>query len=119
MAEDKTTEELIKLSLRYDPETGELYWLERPEESFQAGKKKLLILNYIAGGFGLTLTSGHTAMCVELDWNPTTLAQAAGRFRRIGQKKTVNIYYFPTIKSIDEHVINVVRSKMSAFNKVM
>jgi hypothetical protein len=39
MATNKTIEELIKLSLRYEPETGELYWRERPVESFQAGRK--------------------------------------------------------------------------------
>jgi SNF2 family DNA or RNA helicase len=88
-------------------------------KAFQEKRKQLLIINYVAGGFGLTLTSGNTVVAAELDWNPTTLAQAAGRFRRIGQKNTVNFYYFPTIKSIDERVISVVRSKASSFNKVM
>lgn len=88
-------------------------------KEFQAYKRKLLIVNYVAGGYGLTLTAGNTIVAAELDWNPTTLAQAAGRLRRIGQKKTVNFYYFPTIKSIDERVINVIRSKADAFNKVM
>jgi len=88
-------------------------------KDFQAKKKQLLIVNYVAGGFGLTLTAGNTAVAAELDWNPTTLSQAAGRFRRIGQKKIVNFYYFPTIKSIDERVIGVIRSKAAAFNKVM
>jgi len=68
---------------KYDPGmiTGNtpLKLRDKHVKSFQAGTKKLLILNYIAGGFGLTLTRGHIAMCVELDWNPTTLAQAAGR----------------------------------------
>jgi SNF2 family DNA or RNA helicase len=88
-------------------------------KEFQSGHRKLLIINYIAGGFGLTLTAGNTAVAAELDWNPTTLAQAAGRFRRIGQKKIVNFYYFETIKSIDRRVIQVVQSKASTFNKVM
>lgn len=88
-------------------------------QEFQTGVRQLLIINYVAGGFGITLTAGNTAVAAELTWTPAQLAQAAGRFRRIGQRHTVNFYYFPTIKSIDERVISVVRSKVSAFNKVM
>jgi SWI/SNF-related matrix-associated actin-dependent regulator 1 of chromatin subfamily A len=89
------------------------------QSDFQSGEARLLVVNFKAGGYGLTFTRGHIGVCAELDWNPGTLAQAAGRFRRYGQKKKVQMYYFPSIKSIDEQVINVVKSKASAFNKVM
>ncbi len=92
---------------------------DKYRKEFQELRRQLLIVNYVAGGYGLTLTAGNTVVLAELDWNPTTLAQAAGRFRRIGQKKIVNIYYFPTISSIDDKVISVVRSKAVSFNKVM
>jgi len=39
MAEDKTIEELIRISLRYDPETGELFWNKRYEDTFSATKR--------------------------------------------------------------------------------
>ena len=40
MAADETTKELIRTSLRYDPETGELFWRYRHEDTFSATTKR-------------------------------------------------------------------------------
>ena len=40
MAADKATEELIRTSLKYDPETGELFWRRRHEDTFLSTDKR-------------------------------------------------------------------------------
>lgn len=107
----------------FDPAviTGETPAKAREEEveRFQRGDTLLFIGNYIAAGVGITLTASSTVVCAELDWSPATVAQGIDRLHRIGQRDTVNVYYFVVEKSIDESISNTVMSRARTFKEVL
>lgn len=78
---------------------------------FQLGKIKVLVCNIIAASVGITLTKAKTLLFAELDWTPANMAQAIDRVHRIGQNSNVDIFYVVGKDSIDEVIMNVLRSK--------
>lgn len=88
-------------------------------ERFQSGSTMLFIGNMLAAGVGITLTRSSTAVLAELDWSPAVVAQSIDRLHRIGQKSTVNVYYFVVENSIDEALTNTVMSRARTFKQVL
>lgn len=66
-----------------------------------------------AGGVGLDglQLASHVVMHTELPWNPARLDQRTGRVYRIGQTKPVDVLYFYTPNSIEEHILQVLQGK--------
>lgn len=64
-------------------------------DRFQAqhGSFDVMILSPRAGGVGLTLTSANHVIHLSRWWNPAVEDQCTDRVYRIGQDKTVHIYY--------------------------
>lgn len=64
-------------------------------DQFQAqnGLFDAMILSPRAGGVGLTLTSANHVIHLSRWWNPAVEDQCTDRVYRIGQDKTVHIYY--------------------------
>jgi len=62
---------------------------------FQAGGRHfdVMILSPRAGGVGLTLTAANHVIHLSRWWNPAVEDQCSDRVYRIGQERTVNIYY--------------------------
>lgn len=79
----------------------------------------LFIGNIQAAGVGITLTRSSTCVLGELDWSPASIAQAVDRLHRIGQRGTVNVYYFIVEKSIDEAITNTVMSRAKMFKSIL
>jgi SWI/SNF-related matrix-associated actin-dependent regulator 1 of chromatin subfamily A len=86
---------------------------------FQEGKSNLFIGNFVAAGTGITLTRSSTVVLAELDWSPSILSQAIDRCHRIGQKDSVNVYWFVVKNSLDETISNVVMNRTRIFRSVL
>lgn len=78
---------------------------------FQAGEIQILLVNIIAGGVGLTLTRGNTALFVEIDWVPANNFQAIKRLHRITQTTLVNIYTLIASNSLDTYIVKMIKNK--------
>ena len=61
---------------------------------FQKGKGfDVMLLSPKAGGVGLTLTAANHVIHLSRWWNPAVEDQCSDRVYRIGQDKTVHVYY--------------------------
>jgi SWI/SNF-related matrix-associated actin-dependent regulator 1 of chromatin subfamily A len=72
---------------------------------------RLIVLNVIAGGEGITLTASSDLLFIEYYWNPGKMDQASDRVHRIGQFNTVNIYNMYGKFTIDEDIISLIENK--------
>lgn len=80
---------------------------------------KAAVLSIRAGGIGLTLTAASTVIFAELSWTPGDLIQAEDRAHRIGQVKSVNIYYVLANETVDDIIWDVVQSKLENLGQVL
>lgn len=55
----------------------------------------------------------------EYEWTPAKMLQAEGRTHRIGQKNTVNSYWFALTDSIDELFIHKIIEKLKLEHEIM
>ncbi|MCA1064584.1 DEAD/DEAH box helicase (plasmid) [Rossellomorea sp. AcN35-11] len=88
-------------------------------EEFQAGKKKILVGNYIAAGVGLTLTKSHFMIKVDFDWLPANHLQAEDRIHRITASEECHIYYLYTEAAIEKIVVNSLQKKLDNISIVV
>jgi SNF2 family DNA or RNA helicase/HJR/Mrr/RecB family endonuclease len=88
---------------------------------FQASERgfDVMILSPRAGGVGLTLTAANHVIHLSRWWNPAVEDQCTDRVYRIGQCRTVHVYYllalhpdFPD-KSFDERIHALLERKRS------
>jgi SNF2 family DNA or RNA helicase len=65
----------------------------------------VIIMSQLAAGVGLNVTAANHVIHYSRHWNPAKEAQATDRAHRIGQRKTVYVYYpmavLPDIKTFD------------------
>lgn len=78
-------------------------------KTFQNGTtNRLMILNYIAGGLGYTLTKASRVISVEFSWVPEAENdQAFDRIYRIGQDKPVHHQYLVYKNSLDKTMMDM------------
>lgn len=88
-------------------------------DGLQSGRSNLFIGQVKAAGIGVTLTAARYCVFAELDYSPAVVSQAIDRLHRIGQKSTVNIYWFSVIGSGDEKIEEILFNKSSDFKKVL
>lgn len=62
-------------------------------DMFQNGDAKVIVLNIVAGGVGITLTASHNMIMNDMPWTTGELEQAEGRIWRSGQTEISMIYY--------------------------
>jgi SNF2 family DNA or RNA helicase len=85
--------------------------------AFQDGALAGLGLTIGAGGVGLTLTRGSTALFVDLDVTPALNAQAEDRLVRIGQEaSSVLVMRMVSSHPVDRRVHEILVQKMKLFN---
>jgi len=90
------------------------------DEEIQEAKKKfqndpntkIIIITYGKGGEGHTLTAASNVLLMELGWTYKDQGQIEDRAHRIGQKFAVDCYYFLGEGTIDEHIYNIINSRM-------
>ena len=88
-------------------------------DEFQRGEADVFILNIKAGGVGLNLDQAGTVIFADMEWSPEIHNQAADRAHRIGQTKTVNIYYFIAKDTIEEDIMEILNSKKGVLDQVI
>ena len=80
---------------------------------------KVFVGQIKAAGVGLTLTAAEIVIMNSLDWVPGTHEQAEDRAYRIGQNKTVNIYYMLIDDTIDTLVWDILNEKKKIIGTIM
>lgn len=77
-----------------------------------------IICSISAASTGLTLTASSKLCFVELPWTSEKTDQCEDRTHRIGQKNSVNIYYFLGNNTIDEKMYEIIQSKRAIMQSV-
>lgn len=89
-------------------------------DEFQRNPRAQVFLGNIqAAGVGITLTSAHHVVFVELDWTPGNMSQAEDRVVRIGQKNNVLIQLLVFEGSLDARIAKILAWKQSIINKAI
>ncbi|XP_018790706.1 PREDICTED: SWI/SNF-related matrix-associated actin-dependent regulator of chromatin subfamily A-like protein 1 [Bactrocera latifrons] len=87
-------------------------------EKFQTKSScQVAVLSLRACNAGITLTAAEMIIFAELDWNPSTLAQAESRAHRIGQNKAIICRYLMAPKTADDAIWNMLKNKQDVLNR--
>lgn len=104
---------------RWKTITGDTTEKKRHEyvRAYQEGALAGLGLTIGAGGVGITLTRGSTALFVDLDLTPALNSQAEDRLVRIGQEaSSVLIMRMVSSHPVDRRVHDILEAKIKLFN---
>lgn len=88
--------------------------VEAAKARFQAGEKKVIVLNIEAGGVGHTLTAAKHVVFAEYAWTPGDMKQAEDRADRIGQTQLVLSHWLIAGNgkaTIDERLVEILNAK--------
>ena len=89
-------------------------------DSFQEDENCVVFIGQIkAAGVGITLNAAEIVIMNSLDWVPGNHEQAEDRAYRIGQNKTVNIYYMLIDDTIDTLVWDILNEKKKIIGTIM
>lgn len=82
-------------------------------DRFQGGETKLILCTIAAGGTGITLTAGSTAVFLQRSWSMIDNTQAEGRVHRIGSQihKSIQIVDYVTAGTSEELIFKAVEEK--------
>ncbi len=78
----------------------------------------VFLLSLKAGGVGLNLTGADVVLHFDPWWNPAVENQASDRAHRIGQLKTVTVYKFITVATVEEKVLQLQNEKRKILENV-
>lgn len=78
---------------------------------------RVAVLSLKACNAGITLTATQLVIFAELDWNPSTLAQAESRAHRIGQTGVVRCRYLLAQGTADDVIWGMLQKKQQTLNK--
>lgn len=119
----ETLQTFVKEMSTYQPSIiyGEVKESKRYDEikRFQEGKTNLFISQIHAGGIGINLQRAEHVVLAEMEYSPAVIGQAVDRAHRIGQTKTVNIYYPVVEDTIEIEAEKIVMMKAKMFRKVL
>lgn len=90
-------------------------------EKFNNSPRCLMVASTLSSGEGLNLQTGSDCLIHERQWNPANEQQVEGRFKRIGQTRTVNAVYahLEGITTIDPQLDAIVEGKRARFHAAM
>ncbi len=106
LAADLTTREIPFVELR-----GSTRDRKTPVARFQAGEVPVFLISLRAGGVGLNLTAADTVIHYDPWWNPAVERQATDRAHRIGQHRSVFVYKFVAVGTVEERIIEMQERK--------
>jgi SNF2 family DNA or RNA helicase len=78
-----------------------------------------LILSLRAAGVGLDLQDASYVFHFDRWWNPAVEDQATGRSHRIGQNLPVHVYTYTMENTVEERIVEVLRSKRLLFDEIV
>jgi SWI/SNF-related matrix-associated actin-dependent regulator 1 of chromatin subfamily A len=88
-------------------------------DRFNNSEEGIILISVRAGGEGINLQSAKVGIFVEMDWTPAMLLQAEDRLHRIGQNKTVDIYYIIAENTVEEHIFKIVQEKAELTKEIL
>ena len=77
------------------------------------------ILSTRSGGLGINLVGADTVIFYDTDWNPAMDAQAQDRAHRIGQTNKVTYIDIVCKDTVDEKIVQALRSKLNLAQTVL
>ena len=108
---------LLQSDIDYAMLTGETQNREEVIRRFQENPDVgCFLISLKAGGVGLNLTAADYVFILDPWWNPASELQAINRAHRIGQDKTVMVYRFISVETIEEKIQNLQSEKMKLAN---
>lgn len=114
---------LDKLKIAHGLITGDQDAKEREMHmmNFQAGKIQFILCTIAAGGTGITLTKGSTAVFLQRSWSMIENLQAEARVHRIGSEiyDFIRIVDYVTKDTSQEIVIKAVAEKSDQLEKIL
>lgn len=117
------SEKLTKLKIAHGLITGAQNADERQHwmDEFQAGRVKYMLCTIAAGGTGITLTRGSTAVFLQRSWSMIDNTQAEARVHRIGseQHETIRILDYVTAGTVEEAVHVAVEQKSNRLEEIL
>ena len=90
-------------------------------KNFQEGHTQFILCTIQAGGTGITLTQGSTAVFLQRSWSMIDNMQAEARVHRIGSEKyeSIRIVDYVTRGTCQEVVIKAVAEKSDQLQKIL
>lgn len=90
-------------------------------ENFQSGRTKFILCTIAAGGTGITLTKGSTAVFLQRSWSMIENLQAEARVHRIGSEiyDFIRIIDYVTKDSSEEIVFKAVAEKSNQLEIIL
>ena len=88
--------------------------VEAAKATFQAGNKRVIVLNHVSGGVGHTLTAANHVVFGEFEWTPGDMQQCEKRADRIGQTRIVTSHWCIAgngAPTVDEKFVNIINAK--------
>jgi SWI/SNF-related matrix-associated actin-dependent regulator 1 of chromatin subfamily A len=114
---------LDKLKIKHGLITGDQDAKEREMHmmNFQAGKTQFILCTIAAGGTGITLTKGSTAVFLQRSWSMIENLQAEARVHRIGSEvyDFIRIIDYVTKGTSQEIVLKAVAEKSDQLEKIL
>lgn len=87
------------------------------DEFTQAPAGKVLVSQVEAGGVGLNIQTASVVVFCEPQFKPSIENQAIARAYRMGQSRSVMVHRLLMAKSVDERIIELLKSKSELFEK--
>jgi SWI/SNF-related matrix-associated actin-dependent regulator 1 of chromatin subfamily A len=92
---------------------------QRSVDAFQNDPKtNIIIVNYKAGGVGITLTASSEVLMLELPWTYADCDQMEARCHRMGQRNSVRATYLLGEGTLDEWMYQLIQEKKLVANTV-
>lgn len=79
----------------------------------------LLLLTETIGGLGLNLQVANNVIFLENSYNFTEDEQAVARAHRMGQKRTVTVFYLITEGTIEQRILDIQQKKRNMVNTII
>jgi len=115
----KLKEELGDIAVCHNGEMNEKEKQKSIDEFQTNPNKRVFIGNIISAGSAITLTASDTTIFHDIDFVPSNHQQAEDRNYRIGQEKTVNIYYPIFQDTIEEKIYEMLNRKKQIISTIM
>lgn len=92
---------------------------QRSVDCFQTNPSiDIIIVNYKAGGVGITLTTASELLLIELPWTQADVEQAVARCHRLGQNRPVRATVLLGEHTLDNWLYDLIQKKKAIANTI-
>ena len=92
---------------------------KRVVRTFQTNPKYRIMVINKAGAEGITLTAANNIAIIEMYWTPGVLNQFIDRIHRIGQKKTVFVYFLVAKGTLEKRMCKILQKAAKTVNQIL